>query len=65
MKKLKTKNRYAQKKWSSNKVHGVSPEAGRESMVIPMIILLGLLPWYVVPLLEVKLPNHSHVQNYK
>ena len=34
MKKLKkTKNRDAQKKRSSHKVHGVSPEAGRESMV--------------------------------
>ena len=33
MKKLKTKNRDAQKKWSIHKVRGVSPEAGRESMV--------------------------------
>jgi len=30
---VKTKNRDAQKKWSSNKVRGVSPEAGREFMV--------------------------------
>jgi len=29
----KTKNRDAQKKQSSRKVRGVSPEAGRESMV--------------------------------
>jgi len=27
------KNRDAQKKWSSHKVRGVSPEAGKESMV--------------------------------
>jgi len=33
MKELKTKNQDAQKKRSSNKVRGVSPEAGRESMV--------------------------------
>jgi len=33
MKKLKTKNRDAQKKRYSHKVRGVSPEAGRESMV--------------------------------
>jgi len=33
MKKLKIKNRDAQKKRSGNKVRGVSPEAGRESMV--------------------------------
>jgi len=29
MKKLKTKNGDAKKKWSSNKVRGLSPEAGR------------------------------------
>ena len=33
LKKLKTKDRDAQKKWSSHKVRGVSFEAGRESMV--------------------------------
>jgi len=33
MKKLKTKNGDAQKKQSSREVRGVSPEAGRESMV--------------------------------
>jgi len=33
MKKLKTKNQDAQKKRSSHKVRGVSPEARRESMV--------------------------------
>jgi len=33
MKKLKTKKQDAQKKWSSHKVLGVGPEAGRESMV--------------------------------
>jgi len=33
MKKLKTRNQDAEKKWSSNEVHGVNPEAGRESMV--------------------------------
>ena len=35
MKKLKTKNEMlrTQKKRSSNKVHGISPETGRESMV--------------------------------
>jgi len=33
MKKLKTRNGDAQKKRSGSKVRGVSPEAGRESMV--------------------------------
>jgi len=33
MKKLKTKNWDAQKKWSNHKVCGVSPEAWKESMV--------------------------------
>jgi len=33
MKKLKIKNGDAQKKRSGREVHGVSPEAGRESMV--------------------------------
>jgi len=33
MKQLKTKNGDAQKKRSSRKVHGVSPEAERESVV--------------------------------
>jgi len=33
IKKLKTKNRDAQKKGSSRKVRGVSPEAGRDSMM--------------------------------
>jgi len=33
MKKLKTKNGDAQNKRSGREVHGVSPEAGRESMV--------------------------------
>ena len=33
IKKLKTKNADVQKKRSSRKVRGVSPEAGRESMV--------------------------------
>jgi len=33
MKKLKTKKRRCQKKRSSREVRGVSPEAGRESMV--------------------------------
>ena len=33
MKKLKPKNGDAQKKWSGHEVRGVSPEAGRESMV--------------------------------
>jgi len=33
MNKLRTKKRDAQKKWSSNKVRKVSPEAGRESIV--------------------------------
>jgi len=33
MKKLKTKNQDAQKKRSGNKVRGVSPDSGRESMV--------------------------------
>jgi len=34
MKKLKTKNGDAQKKRSGREVRGVSPEAGRESMVV-------------------------------
>jgi len=33
MKKVKTKNGDAQKKQSGREVRGVSPEAGRESMV--------------------------------
>jgi len=33
MKKLKTTSRDAEKKWSSHKVCGVIPEAGRKSMV--------------------------------
>jgi len=33
MKNLKTKKQDTQKKWSSHKVHGISPEDGRESMV--------------------------------
>jgi len=33
MKKLKPENGDAQKKWTGREVRGVSPEAGRESMV--------------------------------
>jgi len=33
MKKLKTKNGGDQKKWSGREVRGVSPDAGRESMM--------------------------------
>jgi len=33
MKKLKTKNRRAHKKWSDHEVRGVSPEAARKSIV--------------------------------
>jgi len=43
-KKLKIKNRDAQKKRSGNKVRGVSPEAGRESMVGKICEKIGLEP---------------------
>ena len=40
----KNKNRDAQKKRFSHKVHGVSPEAGRESMVGKICEKVGLEP---------------------
>jgi len=33
MKELKTENEDAEKKWSNHEVRGVSPEAGRESVI--------------------------------
>ena len=44
MKKLKIKTRDAQKRRSSHKVCGVSPEAGRESMVRKICEKGGLEP---------------------